>query len=89
MVSDTGIGIDQQHHELVFEKFYQTGELHLHSSGQTKYKGGGPGLGLAIVRGIVEAHAGRVWVESPGYDEQNHPGSRFIIRLPLEREKVA
>ena len=84
VVSDTGIGIDQQHHELVFEKFYQTGELHLHSSGQTKYKGGGPGLGLAIVHGIVEAHGGRVWVESPGHDEQNFPGSRFFIRLPLE-----
>jgi signal transduction histidine kinase len=83
VVSDTGIGIDSQHHELVFEKFYQTGELKLHSSGRTKFKGGGPGLGLAIVQGIVEAHHGRVWVESPGHDEKNNPGSRFYIRLPL------
>ena len=82
-VADTGIGIDPQHHELVFEKFYQTGELNLHSSGQTKYRGGGPGLGLAIVHGIIEAHGGRVWVESPGYDDKTFPGSRFIIRLPL------
>jgi signal transduction histidine kinase len=89
VVSDTGIGIDPQHHELVFEKFYQTGELNLHSSGRTKFKGGGPGLGLAIARGIVEAHSGRIWVESPGYDEQNNPGSQFHIRLPLDgaREK--
>jgi signal transduction histidine kinase len=82
-VRDTGIGIDRQHHELVFEKFYQTGELHLHSSGRTKFKGGGPGLGLAIVHGIVEAHDGRVWVESAGYDEQTNPGSSFYIRLPI------
>lgn len=83
IVSDTGIGIDKQHHELVFEKFYQTGELHLHSSGRTKFKGGGPGLGLAIVRGIVEAHDGRVWVESPGHDEKAYLGSSFYIRLPI------
>ena len=83
IVSDTGIGIDHQHHELVFEKFYQTGELHLHSSGRTKFKGGGPGLGLAIVRGIVEAHDGRVWVESAGQDEEAHLGSSFHIRLPI------
>lgn len=84
IIRDTGIGIDKQHHELVFEKFYQTGELNLHSSGRTKFKGGGPGLGLAIVRGIIEAHHGRVWVESPGYDEQKNPGSSFFIRLPLD-----
>ena len=83
VICDTGIGIDPEHHELVFEKFYQTGELHLHSSGRTKYKGGGPGLGLAIAHGIIEAHGGRVWVESQGHDEQNYPGSRFYIRLPL------
>jgi len=83
VVSDTGIGIDSQHHELVFEKFYQTGEVKLHSSGRTKFKGGGPGLGLAIVHGIVEAHHGRVWVESAGHDEKNYPGSRFYVRLPM------
>lgn len=83
VVSDTGIGIDAQHHELVFEKFYQTGELKLHSSGRTKFKGGGPGLGLAIVHGIIEAHHGRVWVESAGHDEKNYPGSRFYLRLPM------
>lgn len=83
LVRDTGIGIDKQHHELVFEKFYQTGELNLHSSGRTKFKGGGPGLGLAIVRGIVEAHDGRVWVESAGHDEKAYTGSSFYIRLPI------
>ncbi len=83
-VHDTGIGIDPVHHELIFEKFYQTGKVSVHSSGRTKFKGGGPGLGLAIARGIVEAHGGRIWVESPGYDEENFPGSTFFVQLPVK-----
>ncbi len=82
-ISDTGIGIDPAHHELIFEKFYQTGPVRLHSSGKAKFKGGGPGLGLAIARGIVAAHGGRIWVESPGHDEQRLPGSCFHVVLPL------
>lgn len=87
IVADTGIGIDPEHHEQIFEKFYQTGETALHSTGATKFKGGGPGLGLAIVRGIVTAHGGQVWAESEGYDETARPGSRFHVRLPLEPPK--
>ncbi len=83
VVSDTGIGIDAEHQELIFEKFYQIGEISLHSSGRTKFKGGGPGLGLAIARGIVEAHGGRIWVESEGHDEVRCPGSHFHVRLPV------
>ncbi len=83
VISDTGIGIDPRFHELIFTKFYQTGELALHSTGKTKFKGGGPGLGLAIARGIIEAHRGKIWVESPGYSEENCPGSSFHIVLPL------
>jgi len=83
LVHDTGIGIDPEYHELIFEKFFQTGTVALHSSGETKFKGGGPGLGLAIVRGIIQAHNGRIWIESPGYDEQNCPGSTFHILLPV------
>jgi signal transduction histidine kinase len=45
--------------------------------------GGGPGLGLSIAKGIVEAHGGIIWAESPGYDEQRCPGSKFHIILPL------
>ena len=82
-VKDTGIGVDPQYHELVFEKFYQTGEVLLHSSGKTKFKGGGPGLGLAIARGIVNAHHGRIWLESAGHDETTNPGTTVHIRLPI------
>lgn len=82
-VADTGIGIDPELHLLIFEKFYQTGELALHSSGLTKFMGGGPGLGLAIAKGIVVAHQGRIWVESSGRDKQTLPGSCFYVWLPV------
>jgi signal transduction histidine kinase len=83
-VQDTGIGIDADDLELIFEKFYRKGELALHSSGTTTFKGGGPGLGLAIAQGIVVVHGGRIWAESPGYDEETCPGSRFVVQLPLQ-----
>jgi signal transduction histidine kinase len=82
-IRDTGIGIAPENQQLVFETFYQTGEVLLHSSGKTKFKGGGPGLGLAIARGIVLAHRGRIWLESPGYDETTNPGTTVFVRLPV------
>ncbi|MFZ6026855.1 MAG: ATP-binding protein [Chloroflexota bacterium] len=82
VVQDTGLGIAPEQHELVFSKFYQTGKVSLHNS-KLNFKGGGAGLGLAIVRGLVEAHGGRVWVESPGFDEETFPGSSFYVRLPI------
>ena len=82
-VRDTGIGIDPANHKIVFEKLYQLGKVELHSSGRTKFKGGGPGLGLAIAAGIVKAHGGKIWVESPGYDEEKLPGSIFFIQIPF------
>ena len=87
-VKDTGIGLDAEHHELIFEKFYQVGGVELHSSGKTTFKGGGPGLGLAIVRGVVRAHGGKVWVESAGHDEVNFPGSIFYLQLPTTIYKL-
>lgn len=81
---DTGIGIAPEDRERVFEKFYRTGKSTLHSSGNVKFKGAGPGLGLPIARGLVEAHGGRLWVESPGHDEVNCPGSTFYLVLPVQ-----
>lgn len=81
-VSDTGIGIDPLSRELIFTKGYRTGPLDTYSSSKTRYMGGGPGLGLSIAKGIVEAHGGLIWAESPGYDEQNCPGSQFHVVLP-------
>jgi signal transduction histidine kinase len=82
-VRDTGIGIDPDYLELIFEKFYQTGKTALHSTGKTTFKGGGPGLGLSIARGVIQAHGGRIWAESKGHDEAACPGSCFHILLPV------
>ena len=82
-IKDKGIGIDQEHQAHIFDKFYTAAEdTSLHSSSQSNFKGGGPGLGLTIAKGIVEAHNGRIWVESKGYDPDTNPGSTFHVLLP-------
>jgi signal transduction histidine kinase len=86
IISDTGIGISQEDQAMIFEKFSQLGRVDLHSSGKTKFKGGGPGLGLPIARGILDAHGGSIWAESPGYDEKACPGSIFHILIPIRTE---
>jgi signal transduction histidine kinase len=83
LVSDTGIGIAQEHQQRLFERFAPVNDVALHSTSKTRFKGGGTGLGLAIVKGIIEAHGGSVWCESPGYDETTYPGSTFHLMIPL------
>ena len=85
-VTDTGIGISPENQAVIFEKFGQLGRVELHSSGKTKFKGGGPGLGLPIARGILEAHSGSLWVESAGHDETTCPGSTFHVLIPIRTE---
>ncbi len=82
-ICDTGIGIDPEDTQTIFDKFVRLGNTALHSSSKTKFKGGGPGLGLHIAKGIIESHGGTVWVESPGYDENSCPGSTFHLLIPL------
>jgi CheY-like chemotaxis protein len=72
VVSDTGIGIPQSFLPHVFERFRQ-------AEGGTTRKTGGLGLGLAIVRHIVEMHGGTVQAASGGEGE----GATFRVRLPL------
>ncbi len=75
-VVDHGIGIPQNEQPKIFEKFYRVGDPLVHN---TK----GSGLGLSLVRHIVEAHGGEVAVEStPG------EGSKFIITLPVNGTSV-
>jgi len=87
-VSDTGVGVDPDSREIIFSKFYQPGELTKHSTSKTRFMGSGSGLGLALSKGIVEAHGGRIWVESSGYDEVNFPGSHFHVMLPMGKEET-
>ncbi|MEN8687740.1 MAG: HAMP domain-containing sensor histidine kinase, partial [Desulfuromonadales bacterium] len=81
-IYDSGIGIDEEEQEAIFEKFYEIGEVEEHSTGKVAFKSRGAGLGLSIVKGIVDLHGGAVWVESPGYDPDAMPGSTFYLLLP-------
>jgi signal transduction histidine kinase len=89
VVSDTGVGVEPNFRELIFTKFYQTGDLAKHSTSRIRFKGSGSGLGLALSKGIVEAHHGRIWVESPGHDEVHFPGSQFHVLIPLAQSPVS
>jgi PAS domain S-box-containing protein len=71
-VADTGAGIDAALLPYVFDRFRQA------DSSITR-RVGGLGLGLAIVRHIVELHGGRVWAESPG----RGAGATFTVELPI------
>jgi signal transduction histidine kinase len=88
-IQDSGIGIPADDLENIFDKFTSGSDVNLHSSGKIKFKGGGPGLGLPIAKGIIEAHGGRIWAESAGYSEQTLPGSTFHVELPLWRHEPA
>jgi signal transduction histidine kinase len=85
-ITDTGIGISLENQAVIFEKFGQLGRVDLHSSGKTKFKGGGAGLGLSISLGILKAHGGSIWVESSGYDEEECLGSTFHVLIPIRTE---
>ena len=83
VVKDSGIGIDADELARIFEKFYEVGEIDKHATSKFGFLGRGVGLGLPIARGIVEAHGGRLWAESRGYDPDRCPGSSFHILLPV------
>ena len=69
-VTDTGIGIPESDLERIFERFYRV-------DAARSREAGGTGLGLAIARHIVDAHGGRIWVESAVGQ-----GSRFHFSIP-------
>ena len=75
-VADEGTGIPQAEQARIFEKFYRASNV--------PDEVGGSGLGLAIVKSIVDAHQGRIWVESVA-----GRGSTFFVVLPAYRpEKI-
>jgi PAS domain S-box-containing protein len=74
-VSDTGEGIAPEFLPHIFERFRQ-------ADASTARRHGGLGIGLALVKQLVELHGGRVWATSPGKDL----GSTFVVELPLAPE---
>ncbi len=74
-VEDTGIGIREEYNEQIFKIFKRLDDIDVE----------GTGVGLAIVKKIVEMHSGKVWVESPVNEGK---GSRFCFTLPIKREKI-
>jgi signal transduction histidine kinase len=71
-VQDNGIGIPQSELKKIFTEFYQI-EPH------TTRKYGGMGIGLSIAKGLIEAHGGKIWAESPGLGK----GATFKVLLPF------
>ena len=71
-VVDTGIGIPPEHLPYIFDRFYRV------DKSRSRQAGGGSGIGLTISRHLVEAHGGRIWVESAGEGR----GSTFTFTLP-------
>jgi PAS domain S-box-containing protein len=78
-ISDNGVGINQEFLPHVFDRFMQ-------ADGSSTRSYGGLGLGLAIVRHLVELHGGKVWAESLGEKQ----GATFIVQIPLiSKQKFA
>ncbi|MEJ2521156.1 MAG: ATP-binding protein [Desulfuromonadales bacterium] len=78
-IEDSGIGIEEVDRLRIFEKFQEVGDIASHSTSRASFGGKGVGLGLTLVKGIVETHEGLVWVESAGLNQ----GSCFAVLLPL------
>jgi len=76
-VRDDGIGVPVEEQERIFDKLYSSQSALHHSSGTYEFRSGGLGLGLSIAHGIIEAHGGKLWVDS-----NEGQGSTFTFSLP-------
>jgi len=74
-VRDTGMGIPSEHVSHIFDRFYRV------DKSRSRRAGGGSGIGLTIARALVEAHGGRIWVESEGEEQ----GSTFTFTMPMAK----
>lgn len=77
IIMDNGIGIPEGEEILIFEQFYRASNI------KQKYEGAG--LGLSVVKQVIERHGGHIKVESPSpLKEEGHPGTSFIVTLPTK-----
>jgi two-component system sensor histidine kinase KdpD len=74
-VEDHGPGLSPEIRERVFEKFFRA----MRDGDAGDRRSSGTGMGLAIARGIVDAHGGKIWIE----DAEGHAGAKFVIQLPV------
>ncbi len=86
VVCDTGIGINPDDQGAFFQEQSLGDELERYLSEEHPEAEGVPADQLAIVRGVIEAHNGRVWVERTAKDTEHLPGSEFHVVLPLEQQ---
>ncbi|WP_454730692.1 MULTISPECIES: DUF4118 domain-containing protein [Cupriavidus] len=73
VVADQGPGVPRGQEQSIFQKF---------TRGERESATAGVGLGLAVCEAIVQAHGGRIWVESAGGDDGEGRGARFVVALP-------
>ncbi|NTV52297.1 MAG: response regulator [Candidatus Firestonebacteria bacterium] len=83
-VRDTGIGIPLAEQGKIFEPFYEVANVEQHGSSNSRFQGGGIGLGLSLVKAVVEAHHGSVRLES-----EPNCGTLIEISLPMDLENKA
>ncbi len=83
-VTDSGVGISPENQARIFEQFSSASERK--GAPDDSYESLGSGLGLHLSKGIIEAHGGAIWVDSPGYDPDRCPGSTFHLMIPDRAE---
>ncbi len=81
-VKDTGIGIPFEKQEMVFEKFYEIQDVVHHKTSNQEFMGGGLGIGLSLVKEMVNGMKGRIVLES-----ESGQGSLFKVILPSYQVK--
>lgn len=81
-VRDQGEGIPKEDLPYVFERFYKADKARTRGNAPS-HAGGGTGLGLSIVKNIVEAHGGKVAVDSKVGE-----GTTFYVKIPLNQERT-
>jgi len=79
VVEDSGAGVEPEHLQRIFDRFYRIPEKAIVD---------GSGIGLNLTKDLVDLWGGEIRVESPVHQDPEHPGSRFSVMLPIERERI-